>query len=57
MGKVKDITTGRIILVPGPAHEVQTVREIFGLGVSGRKSADAIAAYLNQKGITHPGIP
>ena len=56
-GEVKDIRTGRIILVPGPAHEVKTVREIFRLRVSKRKSADAIAAHLNRKGITHPGVP
>jgi len=56
-GEVKDIRTGRIILVPGPAHEVKVIREIFRLRVSKRKSADAIAAYLNLKGITHPGVP
>jgi len=56
-GEVKDIKTGRIILVPGPAHEVKTVREIFRLRVSHRKSADAIAAYLNGKGVAHPGVP
>jgi DNA invertase Pin-like site-specific DNA recombinase len=56
-GEVKDIRAGRIILVPGPAHEVKTVREIYRLRVSKRKSADAIAAYLNRKGITHPGVP
>lgn len=56
-GEVKDIRTGRIILVPGPANEVNTVREIFRLRVSKRKSADAIAAYLNHKGIAHPRVP
>ncbi len=56
-GEVKDIRAGRIILVPGPAHEVKIVREIFRLRVSKHKSADAIAAYLNGKGITHPGVP
>jgi DNA invertase Pin-like site-specific DNA recombinase len=56
-GEVKDIRTGRIILVPGPAHEVKTVREIFRLRVSRRKSADAIAAHLNRKCIPHPGVP
>jgi DNA invertase Pin-like site-specific DNA recombinase len=56
-GEVKDIRTGRIILVPGPAHEVKTVQEIFQQKVSKGKSADAIAAYLNRKGITHSGVP
>jgi DNA invertase Pin-like site-specific DNA recombinase len=56
-GEVKDIRAGRIILVPGPAHEVKIVREIFRLRVSKHKSADAIAAYLNGKGVTHPGVP
>jgi DNA invertase Pin-like site-specific DNA recombinase len=56
-GEVKDIRTGRIILVPGPADEVKIVREIFRLRVSKGKSADAIAAYLKRKGIAHPGVP
>jgi DNA invertase Pin-like site-specific DNA recombinase len=56
-GEVKDIRTGRIILVPGPACEVEAVREIYRLRVSKRKSADSIAAHLNQKGIEHPGVP
>jgi DNA invertase Pin-like site-specific DNA recombinase len=56
-GEVKDIRTGRVILVPGPAHEVETVREIFQWRVSKRKSADAIAACLNQKCVPHPGVP
>jgi DNA invertase Pin-like site-specific DNA recombinase len=55
-GEVKDIRTGRIILVPGPATEVKTVREIFRLRVSKRKSADAIAAYLNRQGVAHPRV-
>ncbi len=56
-GEVKDIRTGRIILVPGPAHEVKTVREIFRLRVSKLMSADAIAAHLHRKGVTPPGVP
>jgi DNA invertase Pin-like site-specific DNA recombinase len=56
-GEVKDIPTGRVILVPGPACEVKIVRDIFRLRVSKHESADAIAAYLNRKGITHPGVP
>lgn len=56
-GEVKDIQAGRIILVPGPADEVKTVQEIYRLRVSNHKSADAIAGYLNRKGIDHPGIP
>jgi DNA invertase Pin-like site-specific DNA recombinase len=56
-GEVKDIRAGRVILVPGPDHEVKIVREIFRLRVSRRKSADAIAARLNRNGVSHPGVP
>lgn len=56
-GEVKDIRTGRIILVPGPAHEVETVRRIYRLKISQHKSADAIADYLNRRGVKHPGVP
>lgn len=55
-GEVKDIRTGRIILVPGPAHEVKAVREIFRLRVSRGENANSIATYLNRKGIAHPGV-
>jgi len=56
-GEIKDIRTGRIILVPGPDHEVKTVREIYRLKITKRLSADAIAAYLNGKGVAHPHVP
>ena len=56
-GEVKDIRTGRVILVPGPADETRVVRDIYRLRVSKHQSYDAIAAYLNRNGVPHPGVP
>jgi DNA invertase Pin-like site-specific DNA recombinase len=46
-GEQKSLLTDRVILVPGPDHEVQTVRRIFGLFVKERRSENEIAAILN----------
>jgi DNA invertase Pin-like site-specific DNA recombinase len=52
-GQRKSISTDRVILVPGPQHEVQTVREIYGLFVGKRLSTAAIAEELNCRGIRY----
>jgi len=57
LGEVKDIPTGRVILVPGPTNEVNTVREIYRLRTLKLESCDGIATGLNQKGIPHPSVP
>jgi DNA invertase Pin-like site-specific DNA recombinase len=54
-GERKSIATDRVILVPGPAHEVQCVREIYRMLVSENLSVYAIARELNEKGIQFVG--
>lgn len=56
-GEIKDIVTGRVVLVPGPKREVRTVRTIYRLRTAKRMSYNAIAEYLSRKGITPPSIP
>jgi DNA invertase Pin-like site-specific DNA recombinase len=50
-GQAKSLQTDRVILVPGPGHEVQTVQEIFRLFVVERLPQYQIAQHLNNKGI------
>jgi DNA invertase Pin-like site-specific DNA recombinase len=50
-GEQKGIRTDRIVLVPGPAREVETVRWIFATFVKKRKSEFQIASILNQRGL------
>lgn len=46
-GNAKALRTDRIILVPGPAKEVETVHRIFFMYVRQHKSAKQIAQILN----------
>ncbi len=41
-------------LVPGPAHEVELIREIFDMAVTGGKGARSIATLLNERGVPGP---
>ncbi len=50
-GERKNIQSDRIILVPGPAYEVETVRRIYRAFVTERKSTLEIARELNLEGI------
>lgn len=50
-GQQKNLQTDRVILVPGPAHEVETVIEIFRLFVEQRFREKKISTILNEKGI------
>lgn len=54
-GERKSIATDRVILIPGPLQEVQVVRDIYRLFISGEWSLQAIASELNRKGIAHNG--
>jgi DNA invertase Pin-like site-specific DNA recombinase len=54
-GEQKSIATDRVILVPGPAHEVQVVREIYRMLVSEKRSVHAIARELNRRGVAYIG--
>jgi Recombinase len=51
-GERKSIQTDRIILVPGPRHEILIVQNIFDLYTVGRLSVRGITALLNERGIT-----
>jgi DNA invertase Pin-like site-specific DNA recombinase len=54
-GERKSIATDRVILVPGPPNEVQTVKEIYRMYISERQSLCSIARKLNINGIPRPG--
>ena len=50
-GEHKSIQTDRVILVPGPVEEVETVHRIYKAFVEDRKIEREIAESLNQRGI------
>jgi DNA invertase Pin-like site-specific DNA recombinase len=49
-GEWKNITTDRIILVPGPAHEIETIHRMYWMFVDEGLTLDAIADRLNGEG-------
>jgi DNA invertase Pin-like site-specific DNA recombinase len=55
-GEQKSLTTDRVILVPGPRKELETVRKMFLMAADGN-GPSAIARELNRSGITHDGRP
>lgn len=58
IGAQKSLQTDRVILVPGPTHEVETVRRIYRLFVHDRRSERDIASLLNDDGgVTDLGRP
>jgi DNA invertase Pin-like site-specific DNA recombinase len=50
-GEQKSIQTDRVILVPGPAEEVETVRWMYRLFIRENRVESQIASLLNAKGI------
>lgn len=50
-GEWKSITTDRVILIPGPAEEIENVRWIFSTFVEEGKTPYQIAEVLNERGI------
>ena len=50
-GQYKSLQTDRVILVPGPEEEVETVRWIYGQFVDGTRTEGEIAEMLNERGI------
>jgi len=52
--ETKSIATDRVILVPGLAHEVERVNEIFRLFTVEKLGVTAIARDLNRRGIPSP---
>jgi DNA invertase Pin-like site-specific DNA recombinase len=55
-GEYKSIASDRVILVPGPQDEVDTVREIYKMFVSNRMAAYAIARELNKRNVRYTGL-
>jgi hypothetical protein len=55
-GEYKNVMTDRVILVPGPRHEVKTVRLIFAMACEGHACTE-IARELNRKRIPYNGKP
>jgi len=51
LGEQKSLQTDRVILVPGPANEVETVRRVYRLFLQERLNEQAIADALNQDGV------
>lgn len=50
-GERKSIQSDRVVLVPGPSHEVKVVQRIFQSFVVGRKTTYEIANQLNDEGV------
>jgi DNA invertase Pin-like site-specific DNA recombinase len=50
-GKHKSIQTDRVILVPGPDHEMQVVRDIYDRFTAHGSTENEIAAWLNGRGL------
>lgn len=53
-GEQKSLKTDRVILIPGPATEIECVRHMFSMALEGN-SYNAIARDLNRSGISHDG--
>jgi DNA invertase Pin-like site-specific DNA recombinase len=54
-GERKSLQSDRVILVPGPDHEVRCVRDIFRMFTAEQKWPAAIAAELRAKGVGYNG--
>ena len=55
LGERKSLVSDRVILVPGPPHEVECVREIYRMLIDEKKTVYAIARELNRRGIAPVG--
>lgn len=51
-GEQKSLQTDRVILIPGPPEEVETIRWIYRVFVNEGRTERAIAAILNARGVT-----
>jgi DNA invertase Pin-like site-specific DNA recombinase len=58
IGAQKSLQTDRVILIPGPVHEVETVQRVYRLFVDEARSERDIATILNDEGsLTDLGRP
>ena len=53
-GERKSIATDRVVLVPGPAQQIEQVQQIYNMFTVQRMSLKAIARELNRRGIASP---
>jgi hypothetical protein len=51
-GEHKSLQTDRVILVPGPEEEIETVRQVYALFTRGLKNESQLSDWLNQQGKT-----
>jgi DNA invertase Pin-like site-specific DNA recombinase len=57
-GEWKYLSTQRVILMPGPQHETDVVREIFSMYLDQDMNMREIADFLNERGVLrHTGSP
>lgn len=52
-GERKSIATDRVILIPGPTHEVEVVRDIFRMLTSEKRTVYGIARELNRRNVDY----
>jgi DNA invertase Pin-like site-specific DNA recombinase len=52
-GQWKNISTDRVILIPGPSHEVETVQRIYRMFLRDNMTLNDIARRLNGEGIVN----
>jgi DNA invertase Pin-like site-specific DNA recombinase len=58
IGAQKSFQTDRVILVPGPVHEIETVRRVYRMFIDDGRSERDIATILNDEGgLTDLGRP
>ena len=50
-GEHKSIQTDRVVLIPGPEEEVDTVRRIYSMFLDEGRGEAAIAEILNEEGV------
>ena len=56
-GEYKNLKTDKVILVPGPAREIEVVREIYRMFIEDRMGVVSITRELNRRGLTYRGRP
>ena len=58
LGSQKSLQTDRVVLVPGPSHEIENVRRMYRMFVDEGRSEGEIATILNDEGtLTDLGRP
>ena len=55
-GEQKNLTTDRVVLIPGPVEELEAIRMIFDVAAEG-KAGTLIARELNRRGVSYYGKP